>query len=80
MQDMSENKKLQYLLFANFCVATCLIFDYNDELRETFELVPYPNDEFKTSVIKMLFIDLAWCYALEKVCKTLYLRTFEDKE
>ena len=47
MQDMSENKKLQYLLILNFMVATACIFDYSDDLRETLELVAYPNEEFK---------------------------------
>jgi len=80
MQDMNENKKLMYLLFANFCVAACLIFDYSEELRETFELVAYPNEEFKTSVIRMLAIDLAFCYILEKACKARYLKTFESSK
>ena len=73
MQDMNENPKLKWLLVANFCVATACIFDYSDDLRETLELVAYPNDEFKKSVIRVLFLDLAVCYALEKACKTRYL-------
>ena len=76
MQDFSENPKLKYLLIANFMVLTCCIFDQNEELRETFELVPYPNEEFKQSVIRMLIIDLGFCYTVEKICKTMYLRTF----
>ena len=79
-QDMSENPKLKWLLVANFAVATCCIFDYSDDLRETLELVPYPNDEFKTTVIRILFIDLAFCYALEKCCKIKYLKSFEDTD
>jgi len=80
MQDMNENPKLKYLLLANFIVATCCIFDTSDELRETLELVAYPNDEFKQSVIKWLFIDLIWCYIVEKTCKTMYLKTFEENK
>ena len=78
MQSMSENKKLKYLLALNFLVLTCCIFNGSDELRETFELVPYPNDEFKQTVIRMLILDLAFCYALESACKTMYLKTFES--
>lgn len=80
MQDMSENPKLKWLLVANFAVATCCIFDYSDDLRETLELVAYPNDEFKTTVIRILFIDLAFCYALEKACKMKYLKSFEEED
>jgi len=76
MQSMDENPKLKWLLLANFCVASMCIFDYSDELRETLELVAYPNDEFKKSVITVLFIDLAFCYVVEKTCKSIYLKTF----
>jgi len=76
MQSMSENPKLKYLLLANFMVATCCIFDYSPDLRETLQLVEYPNDEFKMSVIRVLFTDLAVCYGFEKICKTMYLKTF----
>lgn len=51
MQDMSENPKLKWLLVANFMVITSCIFNTSDDLREQFELVPYPNDEFKQTVI-----------------------------
>lgn len=78
MQSMSENYKLKYLLALNFLVLTCCIFNGSDELRETFELVPYPNDEFKQTVIRMLLIDLAFCYALESACKAVYLKSFEN--
>jgi len=79
MQDMSENPKLKYLLLANFIVLTCCIFNTSDELREKFELVPYPNDEFKTTVIRMLVIDLGFCYAVEKTCKSIYLKSFQEE-
>ena len=47
MQDFSENGKLKWLMAANFLVLACCIFDTSDELRETFQLVAYPTDEFK---------------------------------
>jgi cation-transporting ATPase 13A1 len=80
MQDLTENRKLQYLLIANFCVLTCCVFNTSDELRETFELVEYPNDEFKQTVIRILCVDLAFCYTIGKSCKLMYLKTFETKE
>ena len=77
MQDMSENAKLKWLLMANFAVITMVIFDANDELRETLELVPYPNDDFKNSVIRILVIDLVFCYVVEKTLKTIYINSFK---
>lgn len=81
MVDMSENAKLKWLLVANFMGCVCLVFDVNEDLRKNMELVEYPTDEFKQSVVRVLFIDLAFCYVVEKACKTMYLRTFnEDKK
>ena len=80
MNDLAQNGKLKWLLVANFVTVTCIIFNVNDELRETFELVPYPTDEFKQSVIKMLLIDLVWCYVVEKMLVKFYLRTFVREE
>lgn len=65
---------------ANFMIATCCIFDYSPDIRETLQLVAYPNEEFKMSVVRILFIDLGVCYVLEKICKTMYLKTFETNE
>jgi hypothetical protein len=73
---MNENPKLKWLLVANFIFVTCLIFDSNEEIRVKMELVAYPNDEFKQSVIRVLFMDLAFCYTVEKTCKSIYLKTF----
>jgi len=47
MQSMRENRKLGVLLALNFLVLTCCIFNGSEELRELFQLVPYPSDEFK---------------------------------
>lgn len=80
MEDFSENRKLKWLMAGNFMVLTCCIFDTSDELRETFELVPYPNEEFKQTVIRMLTIDLVFCYVVEKTCKSFYLKTFIDTD
>ena len=78
MESMSENWKLKWLLILNFFVLTSCIFNTSDELRELFELVPYPSEDFKMDVIQMLLIDLAFCYGLEYSLKTRYLATFKD--
>jgi hypothetical protein len=76
MNDLSNNGKLKWLLLANFLTVTCVVFDYNVDLRETLELVPYPNQDFKQSVIQILLIDLGFCYVVERALVALYLRTF----
>jgi len=46
MEAISENVKLKRMLFGMFFVATLCIFDCSDELRETLQLVPFPNIDF----------------------------------
>lgn len=79
-QSMNDNRKLKWLLVLNFLVLSSLIFNANDELRQNFELVPYPNDEFKQVVIQWLVIDLGVCMAVEQTCKYFYLQTFQQRE
>jgi len=45
-QDISENPKLQRMMFLMFAVATACTFDVSEELRDMLELVPFPNQEF----------------------------------
>ena len=76
-QDIMENKKLQRMLMLMFALAAALIFDVSEDLRDQFELVPFPNEEFQKEVIFWLVIDLIICYVIEKTMKALYLRTFK---
>ena len=70
---MWDNRKLKWLLAANFLVLSGCIYNVSDEIREKFELVPYPNDEFKETVITHLIGDLVICYSVEYICKQIYL-------
>lgn len=65
MQSVSENKKLQRMLMFMFGMAVLITFNMSDEIRELFELVPFPNEEFQYTVIYSLCIDLAVCYSIE---------------
>lgn len=77
MEDISENTKLKRMLALNYFVCCLCIFDVSEELSEFLQLVPYPNEEFKQTVVICLILDLVLCYAIEKICKTLYIRTFK---
>lgn len=77
MQGLNENRMLRNMLVFLFMVALACIFNTSDELREMLELVPYPNMEFKTTVVSSLMIDFVVCYVTEKTCKNMYLATFK---
>jgi hypothetical protein len=53
------------MLMFMFGMAVLITFNMSDEIRELFELVPFPNEEFQYTVIYSLCIDLAVCYSIE---------------
>ena len=59
-----------------FFIATCIIFDVSEDLRDFLELVPFPNEEFQQEIIFWLIVDFILCYGIEKAMKNLYLKTF----
>ena len=76
-QSINENVKLKRMLMLMFFVATCVIFDVSEDLRDALELVPFPNLEFQKTVIACLVADFIICFSIEQLMKTLYLRTFQ---
>jgi cation-transporting ATPase 13A1 len=78
MESISENKKLYRMLVFMFGFATLITFNVNDEIRESLELVPFPNEEFQTTVIAALVIDLMICYGIEQLCRYFYLKQFDE--
>ena len=76
-QNITENKKLRNMLIVMFGLATCIIFDVSEDLRDFLELVPFPNEEFQHEIIFWLVVDFVVCYVLEKTMKNLYLATFK---
>ena len=77
MESISENKKLQRMLGFMFFMATMLIYNANDELRETLELVPFPTEEFQKDVMYSLIGDFIVCYSIESICRYFYLQQFK---
>ena len=72
-QDIMECKKLRMAMFGMYACALAIIFEYIPELNEGFELVPFPNEEFKNKIAYSLGLDFVLCYGIEKLCKTIYL-------
>ena len=78
-QDIWESPRIRNGMIGMYAVAICIIFEIAPELNETLELVPFPNEEFQQKIAISLGLDFFCCYAIEKLCKRLYLATFKDK-
>jgi manganese-transporting P-type ATPase len=77
-QDISENPKLQRMMFFMFAVAVACVFDFSEELRDMLELVPFPNQDFQIKIISCLCADFVLCWGIEKSMKARYLATFNE--
>ena len=56
-----------------YAVILAVIFEAIPEMNEGLELVPFPNEEFKTKIAQTLGADFVLCYGIEKLMKHLYL-------
>lgn len=76
-QDLTENGKLYKFILCLFGLAIACILDFSDMLRDTLELVSFPDEGTQQKVIVTLALDLGLCYVIEKSIKRLYLKQFE---
>jgi len=52
-------------------ICVCAATEYNAELSQLMELVPFP-DEFRETLVQTIFIDLVGAFAVEKITSFLF--------
>lgn len=73
MISLRENGKLFKMLCFMFLVVLCAVMDVSEDLRDTLQLVPLPNEEFQQKLITTLVIDFILCNAIETTVRKIYL-------
>lgn len=76
MQSLSKNTKLKKVIAGLYFIAVLCILDV-EMIREYFELVPFPNEDFQMRVIVVLALDSALCLGVAKLIKRLYAKSFD---
>jgi len=70
-ESIIENKPLFYSLSIVMGICVLAATEYSPELSQLMELVPFP-DEFRETLVRTIFIDLAGAFAIEKIASFLF--------
>eukprot|EP01132_Coremiostelium_polycephalum_P002271 gene2271-2796_t len=71
MQSLSENKPLLYALSSVWGLGVILSLEILPSLNETFELIPFPDLQFRYMMFGTIVIDLVGAWIIEKLCSFL---------
>ena len=74
MQSLREYRPLLYALGATFALAVAGASEMFPEWNEWFELVPFPNEEFRNAMLAAIFADLGGAWFVEKTSRFLFSR------
>jgi hypothetical protein len=72
MQSLREYKPLLYALMATFGMTVACASEMFPDWNASFELVPFPNEEFRNSMLAVIFADLGCAWLVEKVSRALF--------
>eukprot|EP00026_Physarum_polycephalum_P000224 Phypoly_transcript_00224.p1 GENE.Phypoly_transcript_00224~~Phypoly_transcript_00224.p1 ORF type:complete len:1213 (-),score=244.37 Phypoly_transcript_00224:27-3665(-) len=72
MQSLREYRPLLYALVATFSLSVLGASEMFPEWNESFELVPFPNEEFRNSLLAAIFADLGGAWLVEKISRFLF--------
>jgi cation-transporting ATPase 13A1 len=74
MEGLRENIALyRGLVFAGFIVFACAL-NLSDDLTEFFQMVPFPSEDFRMDLLKLLVLDLAGAFAIERSLRFIFKR------
>jgi len=72
MTGLTENRSLLYSLLASFIMTFMFASESVPSLNKYFQLVPFPNDEFRDFIIKILVADVSICFAFDRLMKLIF--------
>jgi manganese-transporting P-type ATPase len=75
MQSLREYRPLLYCLIATFSLSVAGASEMFPEWNESFELVPFPNEEFRNALLAAIFADLGGAWLVEKTSRFLFNRS-----
>eukprot|EP00986_Skeletonema_menzelii_P014146 scaffold8992_cov144-Skeletonema_menzelii.AAC.2 len=72
MTGLTENRSLLWSLLASFIMTFMFASESVPSLNKYFQLVPFPNDEFRDFIIKILVADVSICFLFDRLMKLLF--------
>ena len=72
MTGLTENRPLLWSLLATFILTFMFASESVPGLNKYFQLVPFPSDEFRDFIIKILVGDVAICFLFDRLMKLIF--------
>lgn len=74
MTGLTENRPLLWSLLATFILTFMFASESVPGLNKYFQLVPFPDEEFRNFIIKILVGDVMICFLFDRAMKLLFCR------
>lgn len=74
MTGLTENRPLLWSLLATFLLTFMFASESVPGLNKYFQLVPFPDEEFRNFIIKILAGDVIICFLFDRLMKLLFCR------
>ena len=72
MTGMTENRPLLWSLLATFILTFMFASESVPGLNKYFQLVPFPSDDFRNFIIKILVADVTVCLLFDRLMKLIF--------
>jgi len=72
MTGLTENRPLLWSLLATFILTFMFASESVPGLNKYFQLVPFPDDDFRNFIIKILVGDVAICFLFDRAMKLIF--------
>jgi cation-transporting ATPase 13A1 len=74
MMGLTENRPLLWSLLATFILTFMFASESIPGLNKYFQLVPFPDEEFRNFIIKLLVGDVIICFVFDRAMKGIFCR------
>ncbi len=74
MTGLTENRPLLWSLLATFILTFMFASESIPGLNKYFQLVPFPDEDFRNFIIKLLVGDVIICFLFDRAMKLLFCR------
>mmetsp|Transcript_13694 Transcript_13694/g.21164 ORF Transcript_13694/g.21164 Transcript_13694/m.21164 type:complete len:1551 (-) Transcript_13694:1328-5980(-) len=72
MTGLTENRPLLWSLLATFILTFMFASESVPNLNKYFQLVPFPDDDFRDYILKLLAIDVCATFILDRILKFIF--------
>ena len=72
MTGLTENRPLLWSLLATFILTFMFASETVPGLNKYFQIVPFPSEEFRDFILKVLFADVVVCFLFDRTMKAVF--------